>query len=798
MAAAPIAVKEDKQSKELQLPKQTTTQGASGNTFLITPKEALQEARRRLREATNDTERLAALEQIRSIYQTYWGSQQYPFTHEDTRAAIEDICNYALKQGYSDAVRHSAMFTLTEYIVRMSNGMVHSEDFNIFLSEMTGIAQSSGNSHELRLFALSSFAVLMSLPKSIRSLLISNDSNYNTLMSCAENLLSQNLPESLLSKCAEFVGGLSGLAVMEKPGGFYLPNQQRLDRLLWCINRLVELAPNSEPVFDRTANAFLALSEPLLSAKEYLNISSTSILAFLSRSYDIATQPSHLQRIQAGSVLLAAGFLNPKVLNAAQLGLFQLDAKTILRIREEVPGRSGWEWNTWKMAGLSLSNQGKSAIRTLFENYNTVQFGHYDLAVLGSMLNNLHTKTGKPILFAIITRKPDGIFFAGLFKEGDLANFDIRMIEAKHEDEVLAYMGKVASNLGIKPYSQDRYGEKFSVFGVHGHGQPERIGLGKRPEVHHDEKYYLDITDKDLAKKIGKYFTWEMPNGQVFRSPAYFYACATTGSTGTISNNVAETWAENARMRLFGAQLPFSEPPILTYELENRQMTLKDFRCWYVNRNSYDYRNTTSLSGDFTISQEDLSIKIGFNFTEVQPASQFILEGYDIQRSSDGGKTFKRVGFVPAGQQSFLDSSPPLGNFTYRIKQRWYKNVGDDGAGTYDESRDYQFGFSQGKTIEIQGVPVPTELSLYQNYPNPFNAATNIHYYLPKSGKVTMNIYDVTGREIASLVSRNQKIGHYYEVFNASSLASGTYFCRLVLQTKGETTTQSTKMVLVK
>lgn len=74
---------------------------------------------------------------------------------------------------------------------------------------------------------------------------------------------------------------------------------------------------------------------------------------------------------------------------------------------------------------------------------------------------------------------------------------------------------------------------------------------------------------------------------------------------------------------------------------------------------------------------------------------------------------------------------------------------------------------------------VPASYSLSQNYPNPFNPSTTIAFALPSNGMVTLTIYDVLGREIASLVNSEMSAGSYSVQWNASALSSGVYFYRL-------------------
>jgi photosystem II stability/assembly factor-like uncharacterized protein len=68
---------------------------------------------------------------------------------------------------------------------------------------------------------------------------------------------------------------------------------------------------------------------------------------------------------------------------------------------------------------------------------------------------------------------------------------------------------------------------------------------------------------------------------------------------------------------------------------------------------------------------------------------------------------------------------------------------------------------------------------LSQNYPNPFNPSTTIEYSIPQSAFVTLKVYDVLGREVTSLVNRDQQEGEYEVQLNGSNLASGMYFYRI-------------------
>lgn len=73
----------------------------------------------------------------------------------------------------------------------------------------------------------------------------------------------------------------------------------------------------------------------------------------------------------------------------------------------------------------------------------------------------------------------------------------------------------------------------------------------------------------------------------------------------------------------------------------------------------------------------------------------------------------------------------------------------------------------------------PIVFSLSQNYPNPFNPATNIAFAIPAAGKVILRVFDISGKEVATLVNERLAAGSYVMTFDAKGLASGVYLCRL-------------------
>ncbi|HEX3074095.1 MAG TPA: T9SS type A sorting domain-containing protein [Ignavibacteriales bacterium] len=88
----------------------------------------------------------------------------------------------------------------------------------------------------------------------------------------------------------------------------------------------------------------------------------------------------------------------------------------------------------------------------------------------------------------------------------------------------------------------------------------------------------------------------------------------------------------------------------------------------------------------------------------------------------------------------------------------------------------------------------PTVFSLAQNYPNPFNPETKISFSLPQSGKATLKIYDMLGREVAELINGEMEKGSHSVNFNGRNLSSGVYIYRL----QSGAFAESKKMALIK
>ena len=103
--------------------------------------------------------------------------------------------------------------------------------------------------------------------------------------------------------------------------------------------------------------------------------------------------------------------------------------------------------------------------------------------------------------------------------------------------------------------------------------------------------------------------------------------------------------------------------------------------------------------------------------------------------------------------------------------------------------------FSGEKVVSFQAKKtVITRYDLSQNYPNPFNPTTNIKFTIPKSGHVSLKVFDIMGREMVSLINENLETGEYEVSLNGSNLNSGVYFYQL----KAGNFVSTRRMMLIK
>ncbi len=158
---------------------------------------------------------------------------------------------------------------------------------------------------------------------------------------------------------------------------------------------------------------------------------------------------------------------------------------------------------------------------------------------------------------------------------------------------------------------------------------------------------------------------------------------------------------------------------------------------------------------------------------------------------------------IDEGYVSISRVNPGTSPSTYEVHMVYMKDPGDgpssfNGTATvlpatqnwliYRKISQPTVGVNQTST------EVPSNFSLSQNYPNPFNPTTNIKFAVSKAGFVSLKIYDISGREVSSLVNENLTVGSYSYTFDASKLSSGIYFYTM----RSNNFTDTKKMMLIK
>jgi photosystem II stability/assembly factor-like uncharacterized protein len=147
--------------------------------------------------------------------------------------------------------------------------------------------------------------------------------------------------------------------------------------------------------------------------------------------------------------------------------------------------------------------------------------------------------------------------------------------------------------------------------------------------------------------------------------------------------------------------------------------------------------------------------------TEIAASDRYVFaltENHGVFFSEDSGTTWTAV-----------NKGLPITAVTRLIYHEGYLYAGTAGSGVW----------RCALSDLVSAAHPPKSFVLEQNYPNPFNGMTTIRYGIPKPGIVTLRIYDLLGKRVATLVQEEKDTGNYTVRFNAADLPSGTYRYRL-------------------
>lgn len=173
---------------------------------------------------------------------------------------------------------------------------------------------------------------------------------------------------------------------------------------------------------------------------------------------------------------------------------------------------------------------------------------------------------------------------------------------------------------------------------------------------------------------------------------------------------------------------------------------------------------------------------VRLNWTTISEINNY---GFEVERAPEVPQGFVTLpgSFIPGHgttneprHYTYTDNAAPNGRLYYRLKQ-----MDLDGTVHYTDpvSVDVLTGVGEGSH--------PVAYVLKQNYPNPFNPSTTIEFEIPASGFVTLNLYDILGREVSSLAGEYMSAGRYAKNFSAAGLASGVYWYKLTAGSFSET-----------
>jgi hypothetical protein len=184
---------------------------------------------------------------------------------------------------------------------------------------------------------------------------------------------------------------------------------------------------------------------------------------------------------------------------------------------------------------------------------------------------------------------------------------------------------------------------------------------------------------------------------------------------------------------------------------------------WYLPDRLHIGPTSSVLIASFKTAIGDRGVELSW-----MVASSDDLRGFNVYRALDSEEGFIRLNgetLVPAGQTIFVDSDiRPNQAYRYRL-------------GAVDSDGEFFSAVSEVTTPR-------RELELYQNYPNPFNPMTHIDFYLPSNERVSLTVYDVRGKRVATLIDQRQEYGHHSVTWDGTDLngervGSGVYFYRL-------------------
>ncbi len=198
------------------------------------------------------------------------------------------------------------------------------------------------------------------------------------------------------------------------------------------------------------------------------------------------------------------------------------------------------------------------------------------------------------------------------------------------------------------------------------------------------------------------------------------------------------------------------------------------------------------------------------NFTHTNPGGSFPSFTWDASLTATSYKVFRRCvnGYYPSctSQHTEIGTTTSTSFTDFTVTEN---GPGQEDTYLYSVKAVNDLHTSpRSNTASMQAQPnsfkeltndKPTVFSFGENYPNPFNPSTNISFDLPNNGTVRLEVFNILGQKVASLLNEFKLAGTHQVIFDAGSLSSGVYIARIQFQTeKGSKVLAEQKMQLIK
>jgi hypothetical protein len=204
---------------------------------------------------------------------------------------------------------------------------------------------------------------------------------------------------------------------------------------------------------------------------------------------------------------------------------------------------------------------------------------------------------------------------------------------------------------------------------------------------------------------------------------------------------------------------------------------------FYFNKNTGRVTSTVIDPLPVELNSFTASVMNDFVVLNWTTATEKNSSAFEVEKKQADINSWQKIGSVKAADlsnspknYSYSDKNITAGKYNYRLKM-----IDNDGS----------FKYSSIVNVDISA---PANFELAQNFPNPFNPSTTIRYQLPMNSRITLKVFDMLGKEVATLVNEQKLAGSYEIIFNADRLSSGVYYYQL----KTDNFVQTKKLALVK